>query len=37
MIPNNITFHQNQHLPLKTVPLQKVVIGSPFWRKKDPK
>lgn len=31
MILNNRKLHQNQqHLPLKTVPLQKVVTGSPF-------
>lgn len=29
MILNNIKLHQNQHLPLKRVPLQKTVIGSP--------
>lgn len=27
MILNNIKFHQNQRLPLKTVTLQKVVLG----------
>lgn len=30
MILNNTKLHQNQHLPLKTVPLQKVITGSPF-------
>lgn len=30
MILNNTKFYQNQHLPLKTVPLQKVVPGSPL-------
>lgn len=33
MILNSIKLHQKQHLPLKTVPLQRGIIGSPFRQK----
>lgn len=33
MIPDNSELHQNEHLPLKAVLLQKVVIGSPCRQK----
>lgn len=33
MIISNIKPHQNNHLPLKILPLQKMVIRSPFRQK----